>query len=66
MAAIRHAAISQAGRSSSSGSKASLGEEKANRQGHPNPSNPSAYMVKGGQPAMMRVRQLLDSCRVAG
>ena len=28
--------------------------------------SPLAYMVKGGQPAMMRVRQLLDSRRVAG
>ena len=27
---------------------------------------PLAYMVKGGQPAMMRVRQLLDARRVAG
>jgi hypothetical protein len=27
---------------------------------------PLAYMVKGGQPAMMRVRQLLDSRRVGG
>ncbi len=26
---------------------------------------PLAYMVKGGQPAMMRVRQLLDARRVA-
>ena len=26
---------------------------------------PFAYMVKGGQPAMMRVRQLLDARRVA-
>ncbi|MGA7462651.1 MAG: DUF2384 domain-containing protein [Candidatus Korobacteraceae bacterium] len=26
---------------------------------------PLAYMVKGGQPAMMRVRQLLDACTVA-
>jgi hypothetical protein len=28
--------------------------------------SPLAYMVKGGQPGMMRVRQLLDSRRVAG
>jgi hypothetical protein len=28
--------------------------------------SPLAYMVKGGQPAMMRVRQLLDSRRVGG
>ena len=27
---------------------------------------PLAYMVKGGQPAMMRVRQLLDARTVAG
>jgi hypothetical protein len=27
---------------------------------------PLAYMVKGGQPAMIRVRQLLDSRRVGG
>ena len=27
---------------------------------------PLAYMVEGGQPAMMRVRQLLDARRVAG
>lgn len=27
---------------------------------------PLAYMVKGGQPAMIRVRQLLDARRVAG
>jgi len=27
--------------------------------------SPLAYMVKGGQPAMMRVRQLLDARRVA-
>jgi hypothetical protein len=27
---------------------------------------PLAYVVKGGQPAMMRVRQLLDARRVAG
>jgi len=27
---------------------------------------PLAYMVKGGQPAMMRVRQLLDARRAAG
>jgi hypothetical protein len=27
---------------------------------------PLSYMVKGGQPAMMRVRQLLDARRVAG
>lgn len=27
---------------------------------------PLAYMVKGGQPAMMRVRQLLDSRRIGG
>ena len=27
---------------------------------------PLAYMVKGGQPAMMRVRQLLDARRVGG
>jgi len=27
---------------------------------------PLAYIVKGGQPAMMRVRQLLDARRVAG
>src|SRR6516165_11286619 len=28
--------------------------------------SPLAYMVKGGQPAMLRVRQLLDARRVAG
>ena len=28
--------------------------------------SPLAYMVKGGQPAMLRVRQLLDSRRVGG
>ena len=28
--------------------------------------SPLAYMVKGGQPAMIRVRQLLDARRVAG
>ncbi len=27
---------------------------------------PLAYMLKGGQPAMLRVRQLLDARRVAG
>ena len=27
---------------------------------------PLAYMVKGGQPAMMRVRQMLDARQVAG
>ena len=28
--------------------------------------SPLAYMVRGGQPAMMRVRQLLDSRRMSG
>ncbi len=27
---------------------------------------PLAYMIKGGQPAMLRVRQLLDARRIAG